>query len=34
MTRADYLNGPHQILTRDPEEFKDIQDLDNMSKHL
>lgn len=33
MTRADYLNS-HGMFIRDPEEFKDVQDLDNLSKHL
>ena len=33
MTRADYLQA-HQLAIRDPEELKDVQDLDNLSKHL
>ena len=33
MTRTDYLNT-HGTLINDPQEIKDLQDLDNLSKHL
>ena len=33
MTRTDYLTS-HNTLINDPQELKDLQDLDNLSKYL